>query len=89
MDIAKTYKSYLTITAIAWAVCLVLLATAYMILLKPQVICKRRHDKALTEKQQKYESAQRAANEQTKIEDDGNAFSWLVTYTIIREKPAE
>jgi hypothetical protein len=28
-------------------------------------------------------------NEQTKIEDDGNAFSWLVTYTIIREMPAD
>ena len=28
-------------------------------------------------------------DEQTKIEDDGNGFSWHVTYTIIREKPAE
>lgn len=28
-------------------------------------------------------------DEQTKIEDDGNAFSWLVTYTIIREMPAD
>ncbi len=67
MDILKTYRKYLTITAIAWAVCLVLFVTAYLILFKPQTTRKKRYDRMLTEKQQIYESAQRAAEEQTTI----------------------
>ena len=67
MDIIKTYRTYLTITAMAWAGCLVLFVAAYLILLAPQKNREKYYDRALTEKKQVYESAQRAAQEQTKI----------------------
>ena len=62
------YKKYLTITAIAWAVCLVLFVAAYMILLKPQIDSKRHLGKKLTERKLEYEAAHKAAEEQTRIE---------------------
>lgn len=67
MDILKTYRKYLTITAIAWAGCLVLFVGAYLILLAPQTVREKYYDKTITEKQQEYGSAQRAAEEQTRI----------------------
>ncbi len=67
MNIIKAYKKYLTITAIAWAVCLVLFIAAYLILLKPQTTKRRRFERTLAEKKQVYESARRATQEQTKI----------------------
>lgn len=70
MNILKTYRNYFTITAIAWAVCFVCFVAAYMILLKPQTNRKRHFDRTLNEKQQVLESAQRATQEQTKIELD-------------------
>lgn len=62
------YKKYLTITAVAWASCLLLFVAAYMILLKPQTDNKRHLDKKLAEKKQEHEEAEKAAEEQTKIE---------------------
>jgi hypothetical protein len=70
MDIIKTYRTNLTITAIAWAGCLVLFVGAYLVLIAPQTTREKRYDRTLTEKQQVHESAQRAAQEQTKIELD-------------------
>ncbi len=70
MDIIKTYRTYLTITAVAWAGCLVLFVAAYLILLTPQKSREKYYDRTLTEKKQVYKSAQRAAQEQTKIELD-------------------
>jgi hypothetical protein len=63
----KAYKKHLTITAIAWAASLVVLIAAYLILLKPQTTKKRWFERKLAEKKQLYESAQRAAQEQTRI----------------------
>jgi hypothetical protein len=68
MNIIKAYKKYLTITAIAWAVCLVLFIVAYLILLKPQTTKKRWFERRVAERKQLYESAQRAAQEQTRIQ---------------------
>ncbi|MHC4328057.1 MAG: hypothetical protein ACYSWW_08055 [Planctomycetota bacterium] len=67
MALIKIYKKYLTITAIAWAVCLVLFVAAYLILLRPQTNHKRSLGRTLTEKEQLYEFAQLAAQEQTQI----------------------
>lgn len=66
MGIPRVYRKYLTITAIAWAVCLVLFAAAYTILLKPQTKRKQHFDKKITEKKQLHESAQLAAKSETK-----------------------
>lgn len=62
------YKKYLTITAIAWAVCLLFFVAAYMILLKPQADSKSHLGKKLTEKKLEYEAAEKATEEQSKIE---------------------
>ena len=62
------YKKYFTITAVAWAVCLLPFVAAHMIVLKPQTDNKRHLAKKLTEKKLEYEAAQKAAEEQTKIE---------------------
>ncbi len=64
------YKNYLTITAIAWAACLLPFIAAYMILLKPQANNKRYFEKKLIERKQEHEAAERAAEGQTKIELD-------------------
>ena len=45
-----------------------LFVAAYMILLKPQINSKRHLGKTLTEKKQEYEAAEKAAEEQTRIE---------------------
>ena len=65
MDIPRVYRKYLTITAIVWAVCLVLFAVAYMILLKPQTKRKQHFDRKIAEKKQLYESAKLAAKQET------------------------
>ncbi|MHC4230135.1 MAG: hypothetical protein ACYSW0_22085 [Planctomycetota bacterium] len=67
MALIKIYKKYLTITAIAWAVCLVLFVAAYLILLTPQTNHKKSLDRTLVEKEQLYEFAQLAAQGQTQI----------------------
>lgn len=63
----KVYRKHLTITAIAWTVCLVLFIAAYLILLRPQTTKKRWFKRTLAEKKQLYESAQQASQEQTSI----------------------
>ncbi len=67
MAIMKMYKRYLTITAIAWAACLVLFVAAYLILLRPQMNSRRNLRNKLTENKRLYESAQHAAQEETVI----------------------
>ena len=68
MAFIKIYKKYLTRAAIVWAACLVLLLLVYMIALRPQKSNKKRLEKKIAEKKQIYESAQRAAQEETKIQ---------------------
>lgn len=62
------YRKYLAIAAIAWAACLLVFIAAYMVLLKPQADRKRHLDKKLVEKKQELKAAERAAEEQTKVE---------------------
>ena len=63
----KNYRKYLTRTAIAWAACLVLFILAYMLVLGPQKSGRNRLESTLAEKQELYEFAQKATEEQTKI----------------------
>jgi len=63
----KIYRKYLTRTAIAWAVCLVLFILVYILVLGPQNSSRKRLKSTLAEKKQLYEFAQRATEEQTKI----------------------
>ena len=63
----QMYRKYLMRAAIVWAACVVLFVVAYLILLKPQINNKKNVQNTLSEKKQLYESAQKAADEQTKI----------------------
>ena len=64
----KIYRKYLTRTAMAWAACLALFILAYIIVLGPQKSKRRSLETTLTEKKELYEFAQRATQEQTKIQ---------------------
>ena len=65
MAFIETHKKYLTKAAAVWAVCLVLFLLAYMVVLRPQSINKKRLDQTLTEKKEACEAAQAAAQEAT------------------------
>lgn len=71
MGFIERHKKYLTKAAIIWAAGLVLLAVAYGMLLRPQRIDEKRLDKQLTEKEQLYESAQRAGRQATRTRLNG------------------
>ncbi|HUV62521.1 MAG TPA: hypothetical protein VMW24_01420 [Sedimentisphaerales bacterium] len=68
MAFIETHKKYLTKAAVVWAVCLTLLLLAYMAVLRPQSVNKKRLDRALTEKKESYEAAQAAARESTQTQ---------------------
>lgn len=65
MAFIETYKKYLTNTAAAWAVCLVLFLLVYMLVLRPQSITKKRLYQKLVEKKEACEVAQAAAQKST------------------------
>jgi len=67
MSFMKTHKKYLMMAGVTWAACFVVFLLAYMFVLGPQKNCKKRVEKRLAEKKQAYESALRAAKEETKI----------------------
>lgn len=68
MAFIEAHKSYLKKAAIVWVACAVLFLLAYAIVLRPQNRNRRFLEKTLAEKKKLFESAQRAAQEQTKIE---------------------
>jgi Tfp pilus assembly protein PilO len=68
MTFLRVYKTYLTGAAIIWIVSLVLSLLAYMIVLRPQNNSKKRLESNLAEQKQLYASAQRAAQEETRIQ---------------------
>lgn len=68
MAFIETHKKYLTKAALGWAVCFVMFLLAYMVVLRPQCINKKRLDRTLTEKKESYEAAQTAAQESTKAQ---------------------
>jgi Tfp pilus assembly protein PilO len=67
MTFIKTHKKYLLTSAIIWAACFVIFLLAYMINVRPQKNSKKLIESKLAEKKQVYESALRAAKEETKI----------------------
>jgi len=68
MAFIEAHKPYLKKAAIIWAAFAVLFLLAYALVLRPQHRNRRFLEKTLSEKKQLYESAQIAAQEQTKIE---------------------
>jgi Tfp pilus assembly protein PilO len=67
MTFIKTHKKYLLTSAIIWAACFVIFLLAYMLNVRPQKNSKKLIESKLAEKKQVYESALRAAKEETKI----------------------
>ena len=63
----QMYKKYLMRAAIVWAACVMLLLVAFLMLLRPQIKTRINLQNKLAEKKQLYKSAQKAADEQTKI----------------------
>jgi Tfp pilus assembly protein PilO len=64
----KTYKKYFTIAGLIWAACFVLFLLVYILVLGPQKNNKKLIERTLAEKKQVYESALRAAQEETKTQ---------------------
>jgi len=59
------YKKYFTAVALIWASCFVLFIFAYMLMLAPQRKSRKQIEEQLAEKKQIYDSAQKAAQEET------------------------
>jgi Tfp pilus assembly protein PilO len=68
MTFAKIHRKYFKIAGLIWSVCLIAFLLAYIFVLGPQRDYKRGIENKLAEKQKDYESALRAAREETKIE---------------------
>ena len=67
MSFMKTHKKYLMTAGVIWAACFVIFLLAYIFVLGPQKNYEKRIENKLAEKKQVYESALRAAREETKI----------------------
>ncbi|MDT8300385.1 MAG: GspMb/PilO family protein [Sedimentisphaerales bacterium] len=67
MNFIKVHKKYLIASGVIWSACFVIFLLAYMFIVRPQKNAKRLVESRLAEKQQVYESALRAAQEETKI----------------------
>jgi len=62
------YKKYVTQAALIWAGCFILFLFIYILMLAPQGKNKKRIEKQLAGKEQMYRLAQKAAQEETKIQ---------------------
>lgn len=60
------YKKYFTAVALIWSGCFVLFLLTYMLAMAPQKKVKRRVEQELAKKEQVYDSALKAAREETK-----------------------
>ena len=67
MTFIKIHKKYLLTSGVIWAACFVIFLLAYMLIVRPQKNSRKLIESKLTEKKQVYESALRAAQEETKI----------------------
>jgi len=67
MNFFKVHKKYLIASGVIWAICFVIFLFAYLFIVRPQKNTKRLVESRLAEKQQVYESALRAEQEETKI----------------------
>ncbi|UCC98210.1 MAG: hypothetical protein JSW66_20485 [Phycisphaerales bacterium] len=68
MAFIETHKKYLAKAAIVWGACLVLFLLAYVVVLRPQSLRKKRLDGTLTEKKQSFEAAQTAGRQSTQAQ---------------------
>ena len=68
MNFIKVPKKYLIASGVIWAACFVIFLLAYIFIVRPQKNAKRLIESRLAENQQIYESALRAAQEETKIQ---------------------
>ena len=64
----KVYRRYFTKAALIWAGCFILFFFIYIFVLAPQKKSKKQLERQLAEKDQIYSSAQKAAQEETKIQ---------------------
>ena len=67
MSFIKTHKKYLTIVGLIWAGCFILFLFSYIVLLSPQLKHKKSVENQMAEIKQKYDSAVKATQEETKI----------------------
>jgi Tfp pilus assembly protein PilO len=67
MNFIKVHKKYLLTSGVIWVACFVIFLLAYMIIVRPQKNSKKLVENKLAEKKQVYQSALRAAHEDTKI----------------------
>jgi len=68
MNFIKVHKKYLLISAVVWAVCLVIFLIAYIFVIGPQKSSKRLIENRLAEKRKTYEFAIKASQDETKIQ---------------------
>ena len=68
MNFFKIHKKYLLMSAVIWAVCLVIFVVAYVFIIGPQKSSKKLIENKLAEKRKIYESAIKAAQDETKLE---------------------
>ena len=66
MVFIKKHKKYLITSGLVWAACLVLFLIVYFIIINPQNRQKKHIENELEKRTQKYEYAQRAAQEETR-----------------------
>jgi Tfp pilus assembly protein PilO len=68
MNFIKVHKKYLLMSAVIWAVCLVIFLIAYVFVIGPQKSSKRLIENKLAEKRKTYEFAIKASQDETKIQ---------------------
>jgi hypothetical protein len=66
MVFIKKHKRYLIASGMVWGVCLVLLIISYLLVISPQNVQKKHIESELEQFIQKYEFAQKAAQEETR-----------------------
>ena len=66
MSFIKTHKKYLSILGLIWAGCFVLFLFSYIVLLSPQLKRKKMVEIQLDEIKQRYDTATKATQEETK-----------------------
>jgi hypothetical protein len=59
----KVRNRYLTVTAIAWGICLLLATASYAVLLRPRLGCKKALEAKVTARKEQYARAVQAAKE--------------------------
>ena len=67
MNFIKVHKKYLLTSGVIWAACFVIFLLAYMLIVRPQKNSKKLIESKLAEKRKVYESALKAAKEETRI----------------------